>query len=123
MSNQPSITIVLANRPRLFRELLQHALKTEVPQARVVEAPDGTLSPSLLREANWLVIDEESTASATKMSAANPQLGILVLDGRGSSARLLTPSIPGAAKPFSDSPRLSELFSLLSQAAIERVAE
>lgn len=123
MSNQPSITIVLANRPRLFRELLHHALKTESPQFRVMEAPDGAPSPSLLREANWLVVDEESAGAAARLGGTNPHLGILVLDGRGNSARLLASGVAGDAQPFSDIPTLSGLFNLLSHAAIERASE
>jgi len=123
MSKQQGITIVLANRPRLFRELLLHALKSESPLFRAIEAPDGSLSPTLLHEADWLVIDEDSAATAAKMSTTNPQLGILVLDGRGNSARVLTPRIPGEVEPFADVPTLSGLFSLFSQTAMERVAE
>jgi len=123
MSDQPTITIVLANRPRLFRELLHHALKTESPQFRVVEAPDGAPSLSLLREANWLVVDEDAAGVAARMGGANPHLGILVLDGRGSSAHLLASGVAGAAQPVSDVPTLSGLFSLLSHAAIEWASE
>jgi len=119
MSTQPTVTVVLANRPRLFRELLQHALKTESPQLRVIEAADGAPSTSLLREANWLVVDEEAAAVATRMAAANPHLGILALEGRGSSARLIAPLIPGVEQPFADVPTLEGLFSLLSHAAVE----
>jgi hypothetical protein len=119
MSNQPSVTVILANRPRLFRELLQHALKTESPTIRVIEASDGTPSAALLREANWLVVDEESATEATRIAAVNPNLGILALENRGSRARLIFPQLSGLDQSFFDVPTLSGLFSLLSHPAVE----
>jgi hypothetical protein len=120
MSDQPSVTVILANRPRLFRELLQHAIKTESPHIRVVEAADGAPSTSLLREASWLVVDEESAAAATRMAAGNPHLGILALDSRGNSARLIVPLLPGSEQPFVGVPTLDALFDLLLHPAVER---
>jgi len=122
MSNQPTITVILANRPRLFRELLQHALKAESPNIRVVEAADGAPSSSLLREANWLVVDEEATGAATRMAATHTHLGILALEGRGASARLIAPQLSGEDQPALDVPTLAALFNLLSHPAIELVA-
>src|SRR3954463_7141039 len=100
MSNQSSVTVILANRPRLFRELLQHALKTESPNIRVMEASDGAPSAALLREANWLVVDEDSAAEASRMAAANPDMGILALENRGSRARLIVPLLSGLDQSF-----------------------
>jgi hypothetical protein len=114
MSTQTSITVVLANRPRLFRELLQHALNTASPQFRVVEAADAMPSSTVLREADWLVIDEESAASAEKLAATHPHLGILVLEGRGSRVLLLAPSEGSKWQTLPEVPTLSNLFSLLS---------
>jgi len=119
MSNQPSVTVILANRPRLFRELLQHALKTESPNIRVMEASDGAPSAALLREANWLVVDEESATEATRIATVNPDLGILALESRGSRARLIFPQLSGHDQSFFDVPTLSGLFSLLSHPAVE----
>jgi len=119
MSNQTSVTVILANRPRLFRELLQHALKTESPNIRVVEASDGVPSAALLSEANWLVVDEESAVEATRMAAVNPDLGILALETRGSRARLIGPQLSGLDQSFFEVPTLSGLFSLLSHSAVE----
>jgi len=115
MSNQSSVTVVLANRPRLFRELLQHALKTVSPQFRVVEAADAMLSPSVLRDAHWLIVDEDSATDTSKMLAANPNLGILALEGRGSRARVLAPANQRSNQSISEVPTLSQLFGLLSQ--------
>jgi hypothetical protein len=122
MSNQSPITVVLANRPRLFRELLQHALNTMTPHFRVVEATDGTPSPALLRDAQWLVVDEDSANEATKLSAAHPHLGILALEGRGSRARVLASTAHNSGHGFSDVPTLSQLFNILSQQVTERAS-
>jgi len=85
----------------------------------VVEVADGAPSASLLREANWLVVDEESAGAAMRMATANPQLGVLALEGRGSSARLLTPLLPNFDQALPEVPNLSGLFSLFSHVAIE----
>ena len=122
MSNQPQITVILANRPRLFRELLQHALKTESPHIKVVEVADGSPSAALLREATWLVVDEDSAANSTKVASAYPQLGILALEGRGSSLRLLSPLGIAREQELSNIPTLAQLFDLLSHPAIEVVS-
>jgi hypothetical protein len=111
-----TVTVVLANRPRLFRELLQHALNTASPKFEVIEVADSAPAASILREADWVVVDEDSATTVAKMSASYPHLGILALEGRGSRARVLAP--PGHAddwQQLSDVPTLSNLFDLLSQ--------
>lgn len=90
MSNQTQVTIVIANRPRLFRELLQHALKTASANFRVVEATDTMPAASTLNNANWLIVDDEAAAEARTIADAHPSLGILSLDSRGSRARILS---------------------------------
>lgn len=117
MSIQKPVTVLLANRPRLFRELLQHALKTQPSTFRVVEAVDAPLSSSLLRSADWLIVDEESATEATKWVSSNPQLGIIVLDGRGNSARVIASRSEGAA--LQSVPTLADLFSLLVRPTLE----
>jgi hypothetical protein len=113
MSIQNPITVVLANRPRLFRELLQHALKTQSTMYHVVEAVDAPPSPQLLSSADWLIVDEEAAKEATKWTAEKPQLGIIALDGRGSSARIVAAGSGGVT--LSSVPTLAELLSVLSQ--------
>jgi DNA-binding NarL/FixJ family response regulator len=114
MSIQSSVTIVLANRPRLFRELLQHALNTASPQFHVVEAADAMPSHATLQNADWLIVDEESATAGESFSADHPHLGILVLDGRGSRARILAPAPEALSQPLSEVPTLSQLFELLA---------
>ncbi len=109
------ITIVLANRPRLFRELLLHALQTESSQFRVVEVTDAMPSPALLRDANWLLVDEGSATEAAKLAATYPHLGILALEGSGIRARVLVPKALANHQFLSTIPTLSQLFNLLSQ--------
>jgi len=110
-----TITVVLANRPRLFRELLQHALNTESQRFRVIEATEAAPSPSVLSEADWVVVDEESVQEAARMSSAFPHLGILALEGRGSRARILAPAAHENWQQSSDVPTLAILYELLSQ--------
>jgi hypothetical protein len=115
MSVPTPITIILANRPRLFRELLQHALNTAPAKFRVVEATDSNPTPSTLKQADWLIVDEESAGEAEKLTASHSQLGILVLEGRGSRARVLAPASHGEQHAVSEVPTLTTLFELLSQ--------
>lgn len=112
----PSVTVVLANRPRLFRELLQHALNTASPRFNVIEAADSPPTMATLREADWVVVDEDSATAVTKMSANLPNLGILALESRGSRARVLAPAEHAENwQHLSEIPTLSTLFELLSQ--------
>jgi hypothetical protein len=115
MSVPTPISIILANRPRLFRELLQHALNTAPAQFRVVEATDSNPTPSTLKQADWLIVDEESAGEAENLTTSYPQLGILVLEGRGSWARVLAPASHAEQHAVSEVPTLSILFELLSQ--------
>jgi len=119
MNNQPSVTVILAYRPRLFRELLHHALKTESPTIRVIEAADGVPSAALVSEASWLVVDEESAATITRLAATNPHMGILSLENRGSRARLIVPILPGLDQSLLDVPTLAGLINLLSHPVTE----
>jgi hypothetical protein len=89
------------------------------PNFRVVEAANGTPSPTLLRDAQWLIVDEDSADEAAKLNAAHPHLGILALDGRGSRARVVAPNVRGSGHGYSDVPTLSQLFSILSQSVPE----
>jgi hypothetical protein len=115
MNIKPSITVVLANRPRLFRELLQHALRTASQKFHVVEATNGMPTTAVLRDAHWLVVDEEMAAEAVKLATTHSRLGILALDGRVGRVRLVAPSNHGDKPQYSEVPTLSELIQLLSQ--------
>lgn len=122
MSIQQPVTVVLANRPRLFRELLHHALNTASPRLEVVEAADAMPSSSVLRDADWLIVDEETTSQAAKLASSNRHLGILALDSRGSRARLISPIGEAAKHTFSEAPTLNELFDLLSQGVAQQAS-
>ena len=115
MSIQASVTIVLSNRPRLFRELLHHALNTALPHFNVVEAADAIPSPSALRDVDWLIVDESAATEAAQVAAARPGLRILALDGRGSSARILSPNSGGDWQTIANVPTLSQLFDVLAK--------
>jgi hypothetical protein len=112
--NTTPITVVLANRPRLFRELLRHALNTASSRFRVVEAANAMPSPALLGEADWVVVDEESSSEITQLTAAHPHLNILALESRGSRAHVLAANAPSGWHSLTEVPTLSTLFDLLS---------
>lgn len=115
MSGPKSITVILANRPRLLRELLQYALKTASAKFHVVESTDAAPAASVLRDADWVVLDVESASEATSLSAEHPRLGILILEGLGSHARVVAPASHTNQELASDSLTLSSLFNLLAK--------
>jgi hypothetical protein len=121
MTSQRPITIILANRPRLFRELLHHALATASPKVEVVEANDLAAASMSLKRATWLVVDEEAATDMHAIMLAYPDLAILTLDSRGSRARVLAPSLPTHSKEseqnIGDVPTLTQLVELLTNRA------
>jgi hypothetical protein len=114
MSLKPPITVVLANRPRLFRELLHHALKTDPAGFHVIEAADGIPAASALRDAHWLIVDEDMLPTTKELTKSLQGLGVLAVDGRGGRVKLITPA-PSQGQRLSDAPTLSQLIQLLSQ--------
>ncbi len=115
MSGSKSITVILANRPRLLRELLQYALKTASAKFHVIESADPAPAASVLRDADWVVLDVESASEAASLTAEHPRLGILVLEGLGSHARVVAPASRANQELTSDSLTLSSLFNLLAK--------
>jgi len=115
MSLKPSITVVLANRPRLFRELLHHALKTASAKFQVVEVGDGMPTAAVLREAQWLIVDDDMIPATTELTKSLPGLGVLSLDGRGGRVRVVASNRNRDQQSLSDAPTLSQLIQLLSQ--------
>jgi hypothetical protein len=71
-------------------------------------------SPSLLHDADWLIVDDEGAAEAVKMLDTYPDLGILALEGRGRNIRVLAPAAWAEWRP-ADGPTLPQLFNLLRQ--------
>jgi hypothetical protein len=121
MTSQRPTTIILANRPRLFRELLHHALATASPKFEVVEANDLTAASNLIKDADWLIVDEEATDNLHNLMRVYPNLAILALDGRGSRARLLAPRSStheeSGEQAIRDVPTLAQLLELLAHRA------
>jgi hypothetical protein len=120
MSNQSTVHIVLANRPRLFRELLQHTLNSSLtPSTRplqVVRVTDSVPAAAQLQDVDWLIVDEETAASAVKVTAANPGLKILSVEGRGHRLQLLAGTSPARWQSLSSAPSLDDLIGILAQA-------
>ena len=109
------ITIVLANRPRLFRELLHHALITAASQDRhlfnVLEVTDALSTASALDDAHWLLVDEDDASDATKLAAAHPDLKILAIKEQGQHMHRLDEA--GTASTQVASPKLDDLMRVL----------
>jgi hypothetical protein len=80
----------------------------------VIEAVDAMPSPTLLAEADWVVVDEEHISDVAKLSAVHPHLSILALESRGSRARILTANAPSGWQSLTEVPTLATLFDLLS---------
>ena len=118
MSIQSSVTVILAIRPRLLRELLHHALDTAAAQFRVVEVADAMPAPSIIQDADWLVVDEESANDVLQFTGKHPNLGVLALEGRGSRARVVGPATAGKWEPVAEVLTLAQLFELLSHEAV-----
>lgn len=118
MGIQSQTTVVLANRPRLLRELIHHALNT-AGQFRVVEVADALPSSSTLGDAQWLIVDEAAVTEVEKAVASHPHLSVLSLNGRGSSASLLAPSAT-KWQSLDEVPTLSQLFGILAEPVTAR---
>jgi len=123
MSMQTSVTVYLAHRQRLFRELLQHALTTASSRFRVVEAGDAMPSPSVLNNTDWLIVDEDTVSGAAKLANSYPQLGILAIEGRGSRVRIIAPAARAQENASVEIPTLSQLFDLMSQVVAQPVGQ
>ena len=115
MNNQAPITIVLANRPRLFRELLHHALIAAAAQGHhsfnVLEVTDALPTASALNDAHWLLVDEDSAIDAKDLATAHPNLKILAFKGQGAHMHRLDKA--GSASAQVESPKLDDLMRLL----------
>lgn len=115
MKHRAPITIVLANRPRLFRELLHHALITAASQERqlfnVLEVTDALSTASALDDAHWLLVDEDDASDATKLATTHPDLKILVFKGQGEHIQRLDKAKAESAQI--ESPKLDDLMRVL----------
>jgi hypothetical protein len=123
MSNQSPVRIVLANRPRLFRELLQHALDGKAAHKasrfQVTAVTDSVPAATVLEDVDWLIVDEETAASAVKVATANPDLKILSVEGRGHRLQYLANASPARWELVSSTPNLDDLVGILTQHTTE----
>ena len=117
MSNQSPVRIILANRPRLFRELLQHALegmgKQQTHPFQIVAVTDTVPAATKLQDVDWLIVDDETAASAVKLVAANPDLKVLSVEGRGHRLQMLAATSPARWEELAASPSLDDLAGIL----------
>lgn len=123
MSNQAPVRIILANRPRLFRELLQHALdgmsKQKARRFEISAVMDTIPSAAAMQDVDWLIVDEDTAASAAKVATANPDLKILSVEGHGHRLQFLADVSPARWELLSSAPSLEDLAGILLQTRSE----
>jgi len=90
--------VILANRPRLVRELLANAIRKRAGLRLVAEVTDLTRLPSAveLTEADWIVISlppgGEIPAVVISLLADHPSVSVLAVDAKSNRAKVRCPS-------------------------------
>lgn len=112
-----TITIVLANRPRILRELLLHALTTAEGNFEVVEVSEDHQLPAVLERVSpdWAIIGaipNEETVPAT-LASANPGLAIMAVATDGSQVSIVTHNGRGPVRAEYPDISLAQLMTLL----------
>jgi hypothetical protein len=93
INNKP-IRVILANRPRLFREMLQHVLKKDVDLEVVAEIVNLDLLPEVIYQtsAHWVLISLLPNGKLPfyidLLMNQYPQLSVLALAGDGSKMKV-----------------------------------
>ncbi len=127
MRHQSPVRIVLANRPRLFRELLQHALAHHTAQQvgtfDVVEVTDSVPTAAQLQNVDWLIVDEETAAAAARVATAQPTVKVLALEGRGTRVKVLEDGRSSEWQVLSSAPSLDDLVGILATGLGQRHQE
>lgn len=112
-----TITIVLANRPRILRELLHHALSTTEVAFQVVEVSDDGQLPAMLDRVapQWTIIGalpNEETLPTT-LATAYPGMGIMAVAPDGSQVSIITNNGNGPLRSDYPDVSLAQLMNLL----------
>lgn len=98
MSSRPSITVIVANRPRFMRELLSHVLPHLGDQIRVINAVSQHDLANSIAQGQWLIVSEALPEHIRGWQSALRQLGVIVLS-HGGSAVIFRALEHGAAGP------------------------
>ncbi|HXF63160.1 MAG TPA: hypothetical protein VNK95_16155 [Caldilineaceae bacterium] len=112
--------IVVANRPRIFRELLHRALADSSERFQVLEVGlESDLSKTLRAiKADWLIVttDDDHTLSNQVQSVLNaqPSLSAVAVSPDGNRVEVLEASRSGRARRVYHNISLAELVSVLS---------
>lgn len=115
-----STVIVIANRPRFFRELLYRALATASEAFQVLEVTDeGQLAKTLKgKQADWLIVtSEEGTdlpSAAEALLAAQPQLSAVAVSSDGARVGVHTASEHGRIRQDYSNISLAQLIAVLA---------
>lgn len=95
INNKP-IRVILANRPRLFREMLQHVLKKDVDLEVVAEIVNLDLLPEVIHQtsAHWVLVsllpDGNLPFYTDLLMNLYPQMSVLALAGDGSKMKVIS---------------------------------
>jgi hypothetical protein len=114
------ITIVVANRPRIFRELLHHALATSSDQfeVRAVNAEPDILKTVRNLPAHWLIVtsDDNHNLPTAAQSLLNSQsdLSLIAVSQDGSRLEVLAAGPDGRDRHVYHNISLAQLVSVLS---------
>lgn len=112
--------IVVANRPRIFRELLHRALADSSERFQVLEVgAEAELAKTLKTiKADWLIVstDDDHTLSNQTQSVLNaqPSLSAVAVSPDGNRIEVLEASRSGRARRVYHNISLAELVSVLS---------
>jgi hypothetical protein len=115
------LLIVVANRPRIFRELLFRAL-TSADRFEVLEVANEHELGRTLRgaKANWLIVTTEDDGSlpaqAQAALAAQPPLSAVAVSPDGSQLEVLTAGKEERTRQVYQNISLAELVAVLSTA-------
>jgi hypothetical protein len=116
-----NLVIVVANRPRIFRELLYRALSS-TERFEVLEIANEHELGRTLRQAkaDWLIVTSEDDGSlpnqAQSALAAQPPLSAVAVSPDGSQLEVLTAGKQERTRQVYQNISLAELVSVLSTA-------
>jgi hypothetical protein len=120
-SETKSNVIVVANRPRIFRELLHLALTTALERFTVFEVSAETELGKALKviSADWVIVtcaDDHSLPSQAQAALnAQPALSAIAVSPDGSQVEVMASGTGGRSRRVHHNISLAELVSVLSQ--------
>lgn len=111
--------IVVANRPRFFRELLYRALTTASETFQVLELADESELGKTLRNqpADWVILTSEEAklpAAAESLLAAQPALSAVAVSPDGARVEVIAAGKHGRTRQDYQNISLAQLIAVLA---------